>query len=171
MILIFIFITGIICIIIFPECLTDVLADRIKKNYPEIKSIIISNDLDRRAIDISFHNNKRIILENANAQLGGDMRIKRIGKFGFEKYGRYSSSPTVDVSILENELNVKFNNINDIINNYSLIYDYAASLERRDSEKYSDYSGGLWVWDKNDIKKIEFKGKWYAIFSYSMEHS
>jgi hypothetical protein len=165
----FIAIIGYICTIIFFELLAGVLIDNIKREYPEIKSIDIFSDLGRRTLDISFYNNKHIILENVNSCLKGNIRVKRIGEYGFIKYGRYSVSSVIDIGIIENELKVKFYNVNDIIKNYDLIYNYAVSLEKRDSEKYNKYAGGIWVWDENNLKRIKFNDRWYVLFSFSWE--
>ncbi|MDR1388727.1 MAG: hypothetical protein LBJ31_01950 [Treponema sp.] len=120
-IVLFIGIVGFACTIVFFEWLADTRVDKIRTEYPEIKSVETSSiELGPRTLDISFYDGKRIILENVNKQLKGDIRVKRIGEYGFVKYGRYSFSETIDAGILENELSIRLNNVNDIIENYIL---------------------------------------------------
>jgi hypothetical protein len=147
--------------------------ETILRENPEVKTV---NDINEGyfdyslKLDIVFYDGRILRIEGLNRQLKGDIRIERIGDYGFHGYtDHYGHSPYLYKKIIENEIGIKIKGIKDIISNYNNIYTFVKNLEDINSGKYSKYDKGTsWVWSVElrgiNFKTYEFKGERYVIF-------
>ena len=105
-------------------------------------------------IDISFGENKGLIISRVNENLrGDDMRIEKLGGYRFIGFNSdFSGSPYLHKKILETELSIELKTVIDIIKNYDKIYSFVESLEDIDSEKYTNYRKAPdWSWGTYNV--------------------
>jgi hypothetical protein len=122
-------------------------------------------------IEITFRDGRKMLLLRVNYKQEGDIRLKRIGDYGFFIYGHtrddhITRGPTLEMAIIARETGKQLDCVKDIIVHYNVIYDYVDGLENIDAEKYAEIDiTSEWVWDPIwKFKIIEYKGDKNIIF-------
>jgi hypothetical protein len=145
---------------------------RILKNNEDVELVEVLYDhgiytLDLE-LDIYFYDGRRILLERVNKKGGGNIRISRIGPYGIRGYIRFlRRTYAIKTDILENELGINLNTVDDILRNYSSIYNFIDGFEDINSEKYDIYNkkDERWIWDgKLGLKTVLFNDEEICFF-------
>jgi hypothetical protein len=138
------------------------------KRYADIENINSlyneGNLLDiELVIEVCLSSNKKIVVNNVNFDLKGDINIRQIGNYRVFSYNSDGSrSPYLPKYVLEKYADLNVDNLIEIINNYNNIYLFVETFDDIEDEKYKNIDKiiiGPWAADFLNVRIYDLKEK------------
>jgi hypothetical protein len=153
------------------------VSEKIKKfNATEVNILYNEGDLFdiQLAMEIYLPQNKKLIVEQVNSNLRGEIKIRQIGGYRLFSYNSDGSrSPYLPKYILEDYAHLKVDNLLDIIGNYNSIYSFIETFDDIESQKYKNINKiniGPWSANIFNIKIYNLKDKQGVFFKKKVDN-